>query len=110
MECGMMPPKYVRAVKISNQSNSNIIVTAYFKSGININYEIPINSTIDIEKGVEHDSYVTVDPIIRIEAKNKSSLLESIEFFPKGVEIHEYNLIEKDNKLLFERTEKDNDL
>jgi len=110
MQCGIKAPNYVRAVKISNQTNSKVTVTSFFQSGEKINYEIPEQTTIDIEKGIDHGTYTTVDPIESIVAKNPSGMLQSIEFHPHGVEIHEYTLINKDNQLLFEKTQKDENL
>lgn len=103
MMCGMRAPKYIRAVKITNDTDSEVSIKAYFNSGETITFQLSASQVINVEREVNHGSYSTCDPVTKIEANGNSGLLKTLDFEPMGVEIHEYVFSTSNDGFTFDR-------
>jgi len=99
----MRPPSYVRAANFTNQSSKEVTIIAHFQSGETQNFQIPLLSNMNVEREINHGSYTTVDPISKIEANHVSTLFQTLEFQPEGIEIHEYVIKDEGESLRIEK-------
>lgn len=98
---GLLPPKYVRAINLDNQTNTDISVIATFKSGTTETYNIPPNGNTKISREINQGTFKTVDPIEKLEVSS-GEIKQVLTFDPQGVEIRNYQVKLVENTLTFE--------
>ena len=67
-----------------------------FQSGEEENYTINLNEEVKVEKSINKGTFSVVDPIESLTIASNNSTKE-INFEPKGVEIHSYDISNSEN-------------
>ena len=64
MNCGLIPPSYLRGVNFHNSTGVDAQVHVTFESGAHETYTAVQNGDLVVERSIDQGSYTTVDPIL----------------------------------------------
>ena len=96
------PPKYVRAIHVTNSIKGQVSLHVKFQSGVEETLEINQNETKTVEKETNMGSWTAVDPITSVTA-TYGNLQKALTLDPQGVEIRTYNVVEQGETFEFVR-------
>jgi hypothetical protein len=89
-----IPPKYVRAIHITNSTKGQVILHVKFQSEFQETVELNQNEKKTVEKEINMGSWTAVDPISDVTV-TYGNLQKELTLDPQGVEIRTYNIVEE---------------
>eukprot|EP00927_Polykrikos_kofoidii_P016481 TRINITY_DN1746_c0_g2_i1.p2 TRINITY_DN1746_c0_g2~~TRINITY_DN1746_c0_g2_i1.p2 ORF type:complete len:128 (+),score=19.20 TRINITY_DN1746_c0_g2_i1:58-384(+) len=92
MADSLRPPQYLRKAKFVNGTGRTVVVKVSFGSNAEEVCVIEDGAYAEVERNIDHGTWLAVDPIrtIVVDADGSESL--PIDVSVGGVEIHEYKL------------------
>ncbi len=99
---GCRPPKYIRALHVTNSTNGPVTLNVKYQSGQEEIIELAPNKTQTVEKDINMGSWTAVDPITAVTA-NYGNLERALTLDAQGVEVRTYTIVEEGETFDFVR-------